>query len=69
MYVEGTLENCLMSMIVDTGSTISILSGQTLRKFGLDMSNVQPVKNSLRSVTGEKVPVWKNCVKAQNSKS
>ena len=58
MYVEGTLENCVMSMIVDTGSSISILSGQTLRKFGLDMSNVQPVKNSLRSVTGEKMSLF-----------
>jgi hypothetical protein len=58
LYVEGTLENCLMSMIVDTGSTISLLSGQALRKFGLNMSNVQPVKNSLRSVTGEKMSLF-----------
>ena len=38
------------------GGTISIVSGQTLWKFGLDMSNVQPVEiDSLRSVTGEKM--------------
>lgn len=42
------------------GGTISIVSGgQTLRKFGLDMSNVQPVEiDSLRSVTGEKMSLF-----------
>ena len=58
LFIEGILESYLVSMIIDTGSNISIVSRHTLQNLGVELSNVQPVKNCLRSVTGEKMALW-----------
>ena len=55
--MEGTLEGETINMTIDTGSSISIVQLQVLKRLGVDLSAIQPARSSLRSVTGEKRPM------------
>ena len=55
LFVDGTLESEMIRMTIDTGSNISIISPRTLGDIGLNQSNVQPVNNNLKTVTGEQM--------------
>jgi hypothetical protein len=57
LFVEGTLEGETINMTIDTGSSISIVQLQVLKRLGVDLSAIQPARSSLRSVTGEKRPM------------
>lgn len=44
-------------MIVDTGSSITVVNSALLAVINSSLDNINPVRNSIRTVTGEKVPL------------
>ena len=60
LIISGGVEGVPCRMVVDTGSNITIVRPDILRRIQKGKpTNVKSVECSLRAVTGDTAPVWR----------
>ena len=57
LIVDGRLKNCNIHMVVDTGSSITMIHPKVISQLGLLTDTVVPITRSLKTVTGQKIPI------------
>ena len=55
--MEALVENVPCRVTIDTGSSITIANSTLLPSLNIPIENIRPVRNSIRTVTGDKVPL------------
>ena len=57
LLLEALVENVPCRVTIDTGSSITIVNSTLLPSLNIPIENIKPVRNSIRTVTGDKVPL------------
>ena len=57
LLLEALVEGHSCKVTIDTGSSITIVNSALLTCLKTSLNNIKPIRNSIRTVTGEKVPL------------
>ena len=57
LLLEALVENVPCRVTIDTGSSITIVNSNLLPSLNIPSESVKPARNSIKTVTGEKVPL------------